>query len=236
MLAQPQSSRTFVYVTVYPDDYDETQAYPLVIFLHGYGAHMYDLTTLAPSIDRHGYIYVFPNAPIPVLIGQGMVGYSWRPPRDDGSDIAIQQEKASFIENQLWDYFAEVQERYSTPPGQTLLAGFSQGGTMTYNLGLPRPDLFAGIAALSTGLPAASAGDNPSGLTLPEDRSQPIFIAHGLRDDMIAPDRARQSKLFLEENGYQPEYHEYDIGHEISQEVLGDLAVWARSILPPLAS
>jgi phospholipase/carboxylesterase len=68
-----------------------------------------------------------------------------------------------------------------------------------------------------------------SGL-LPEKRDQPIFIAHGLRDN---PDRGRRSRDFLEAEGYSPDYHEYDIAHEISQQVVQDLSHWMHRVLPP---
>lgn len=226
MLAQPQSSKTFVYVAVHPDNYDPARTYPLLFLLHGYGANMYDLVSVAPSIDRESYVYVFPNAPIPVLVGEGMVGYSWRPPRDDGGPEEAKRAQAEQVDSRLWEFFDEVTERYGPGPGNVLLAGFSQGGSMSYNLGLLRSDLFAGIAALSTGI------SNTDDLRdrLPQRRDQPVFIAHGLQDN---PERARRSHDFLVEQGYSPEYHEYDIGHQITDAVVHDLSAWVHRILPP---
>ena len=51
---------------------------------------------------------------------------------------------------------------------------------------------------------------------------------------MIALDRAQAAKSFLESSGYSPEYHEYEMAHEISAEVLSDLAPWLARVLPPL--
>lgn len=227
MLAQPQSGKALLYVTVLPEGYNPSARYPLVILLHGYGAHMYDLASIAPSLDARGYIYVCPNGPIPVLIGQGMMGYSWRPPRDDGGPAEAQQEQVLRVEGMLQEFFPEVMERYNTPPGKAALIGFSQGGTVTYNLGLAHPETFAGVACLSTGI----ADPDLVRSRLPVQRTQPVFIAHGLQDN---PDRARRAKAFLEEAGYAPEYHEYQMGHEISEAVLRDLAPWVHRVLPVL--
>ena len=41
---------------------------------------MTDLAGLSTMIDRAGYLYFFPNAPIPIQIGPGMTGYAWTPP------------------------------------------------------------------------------------------------------------------------------------------------------------
>ena len=51
--------------------------YPLVVLLHGFGANMQDLASLAPYIDEKGYVYAFPNAPFTVELGPGYTGYSW---------------------------------------------------------------------------------------------------------------------------------------------------------------
>ena len=228
MLAQPQSGKSLLYVTILPEGYDPSRSYPLVILLHGYGAHMYDLANISPAIDPRSYVYVCPNGPIPVLIGEGMIGYSWRPGRDDGGPPEAQEAQARRVEGMLQEFFTEVMERYKTPSGRAALIGFSQGGTVTYNVGLARPDLFAGVACLSTGI-------NNTDLVrsrLPVQRTQPVFIAHGTQDN---PDRARRAKAFLEEAGYATEYHEYNMGHEISDAVLADLGPWVHKVLSVLS-
>lgn len=226
MQAEPQSGRSLIYLTIYPDGYDDARRYPLVILLHGFGANMYDLASLASEIDSRSYLYVCPNAPVPVLIGPGHLGYSWRPPRDADESSDGFREQAARIEQQVEDFIQEVTERYETAPGRALLAGFSQGGGLTYRHGLPCPDRFAGLAALSCSV------QDPDTLRdrLPDKRDQPVFIAHGLRDN---PDRGRRSRDFLEAEGYSPEYHEYDIAHEISPQVVSDLTQWIQRVLPP---
>ena len=100
---------------------------------------------------------------------------------------------------------------------------------MTYLCGLTRPDLFAGLVALSSTLP----DDEKLESHLPMERTQPIFIGHGLKDPIIALESAQSTKERLESAGYKPYYREYPIGHEINQEVLDDLVPWIKSVLPP---
>lgn len=69
---------------------------------------------------------------------------------------------------------------------------------------------------------------------LPTERTQPIFISHGLVDEMISVEDGQKSLAFLESEGYTPEYHEYNMGHAISQEVLDDIVPWIQRVLPPL--
>ena len=83
--SEQRQGESLVYLTVTPDDYDPEKAYPTVILLHGYGANMNDLAGLCPAIERERYIFVCPNAPIPVQIGPGKVGYAWTPPGSVGT-------------------------------------------------------------------------------------------------------------------------------------------------------
>lgn len=100
---------------------------------------------------------------------------------------------------------------------------------MTYRCGLGRPDVFAGLVALSSVLPDLDVLRE----RLPPERTQQVFIAHGLFDDLVTVDRAQQARAFLEEAGYRPAYREYPMAHEISPDLVADLAGWLHRVLPP---
>ncbi|MCH8988724.1 MAG: hypothetical protein IIA92_07940 [Chloroflexi bacterium] len=212
------------YITVVPDEYTEDSSYPLVIMLHGFGANMQDLAGLAPAINATGYVYACPNAPIPFNLGPGHTGYGWMTPRGGSTP-----EETAKSEALLGDFFDDVFKQFNVSPGGALLLGFSQGGGMTYRCGLGRADRFAGLAALSATLP----DEDELAARLPEERTQPIFVAHGRYDQLISEDTAHSAKSFLESNGYNPEFHIYDMGHEISADVLNDLVLWITGVLPP---
>ena len=212
------------YLTVTPDDYEEGSSYPLVIMLHGFGANMHDLAGLAPAINDTGYVYACPNAPIPFNLGLGHAGFGWMTPRGGSTPDEIANS-----ESLLASFFDEVQAQFKVDPGKCILLGFSQGGGMTYRCGLGKAGIFAGLAALSATLPGAEELDP----RLPEERTQPIFVAHGRYDQMIAESTAHAAKVYLENAGYTPEFHVYDIGHEISGEVIRDLVEWMTNVLPP---
>ena len=212
------------YITVVPDEYTPGSSYPLVIMLHGFGSNMQDLAGLAPAINATGYVYACPNAPIPFQLGPGQTGYGWMTPRGGGTP-----EETASSEKLLGDFFDTVFQHFNVPPGQALLLGFSQGGGMTYRCGLGRADRFAGLAALSATLPDQ---DELAG-RLPKERNQPIFVANGRYNQMISEDTAHSAKSFLENNGYSPDFHIYDMGHEISSEELSDLVPWIAGVLPP---
>ncbi len=224
MQAKQFEGKTLRYIAVEPDGYVPGQKYPMIILLHGFGAHMGDLAGLSPAIDAAGYVYIFPNAPIPFQIGPGMTGFGWTPPRDLRS--ADDLERAVDMLAALVD---EVSERYEVEPGQMILGGFSQGGMMTYRYGLPNPDKFAGLAVLSGVAPDVDSLRE----RLPKDRAQRLFVTHGTADMVLPVQSAHDALKFLREEGYAPQYHEYDMAHEISQETLNALVAWVHDVLPP---
>ena len=227
MEAREHQGTVLRYIVVEPDGFDPGRSYPLVVLLHGFGASMRDLVGLSPSIDRSGYLYIFPNAPIEMTIGPGMRGYAWTTIGPDSSP-----DEAVRAESMLEALIKEVRQRYGAGKGSMVLGGFSQGGMMTYRYGMPNPELFAGLAVLSGGV----NGQEELRDRLPGRRDQPIFISHGTEDGVIPVEEARRSLRFLGEEGYTPEYHEYAIGHEISHEVVQDLREWVRRVMPSALS
>jgi phospholipase/carboxylesterase len=68
---------------------------------------------------------------------------------------------------------------------------------------------------------------------LPAERTQPIFLVHGRQDMVIPLEQAHETKRFLEETGYPVEYHEYDMPHSITGDVIADLVPWLHAHAPP---
>ena len=79
MQAERHEGDGLKYITILPDGYEPGIRYPLVIMLHGFGANMQDLAGLAPTINQRGYVYAFPNAPLPFALGGGYTGWGWTP-------------------------------------------------------------------------------------------------------------------------------------------------------------
>jgi phospholipase/carboxylesterase len=226
MNAEVNEGTSLPYVLVTPDGFTPDGSFPLVIILHGFGASMYDLSSIAPGIDASGYVYAFPNGPYEVDLGLYGTGYSWSADRPGVVPIANDN---TTIDEKLDACFAELLETTGAKPGNIVLGGFSQGAGVTLRYGLLRPEMFAGLAVLSGFFRDAETIRD----SLPAQRTQPIFMVHGRQDQMIALESALQTKAFLEDAGYTPEYHEYDMPHTVSEEVLRDLAPWLHKTLLP---
>ena len=211
------------YQVVEPDGYRAGRPYPLVILMHGYGSNMSDLVPLAPMISPEGCLFAFPNAPIRLDFGHGMVGYAWSAPVE--ADFDENGRAESLLETMVED----VTSRYGVEKGRVVIGGFSQGGMMAFRHGLRHPDRFPGIVALSSRLPPQ---DRPTGAAT-STHTQRIFIAHGTIDDVIHVQEGRSARDVLSRSSYPAEYHEYDMAHQITHDVIADLSAWLADTLPP---
>jgi phospholipase/carboxylesterase len=181
---------------------------PLVVVLHGRGADANDLADLAPMVDGPGgYRFIFANAPKPFEPYPGMTfGYSWFdgwPPTPES--IAPSRQL-------LLEFLDEIARRFPPRDGKVVLAGFSQGALMALDAGFRTPAPLAGIVAMSGGLYETELPD------LDARKERRVLIVHGTLDDMIPVVNARRARRVLEEHGIEPEYHEFPMGHHVTQE------------------
>jgi phospholipase/carboxylesterase len=119
----------------------------------------------------------------------------------------------------------ELAAETGIPPEQTVLGGFSQGGVMSYALGLgagrPRP---AGIIALSSFVPTVEGLELDLARPLP-----PIAIGHGAYDPVIGVEWGRQAKELLEQAGADVVYRESPMPHAVDPAFLAELQPWLRT-------
>ena len=206
------------YVLSTPSRRPDTDELPLVIVLHGRGADANDLADIAPYIDG-GYRFLFPNAPRKWEAAPGYtMGFTWF----DG--IPPQPESIRPSREALMRFVDEAQKRYPTPNGKLILAGFSQGALMSLDVGLRRDDV-AGIVAMSGALYEQEMPD------LSAKKNQRVLIVHGTLDEMINVNMARRARRVLEERGLDPQYHEFPMGHQVSDASLAVVSEFIRESL-----
>jgi phospholipase/carboxylesterase len=192
---------------------------PLVLLLHGVGADEGDLFALAPRLDPR-FLVVAARAPYPAR----PMGYAWyaidwgtTPPTIDPAELEASRET-------LADFVLELLDAHGADPARVFLFGFSQGAVMSFALALARPDLVRGLVAhsgrvlpqsLSRAAPPAALG------------SLEALLLHGTEDDVVPVGRGREARdLLLPLLAERLTYHEYGIGHGISEESLAEAAAW----------
>ncbi|MCU1350683.1 MAG: serine esterase [Acidobacteria bacterium] len=214
------------YVLNVPGGKADDTPLPLVVILHGRGADANDLADVAPLIDGggRGYRFVFPNAPHPFEPYRGMtVGFSWF----DGWPPA--RGKVVESRGRILDFLRELAERYPIETDdhgpKVVLGGFSQGAMMSLDAGFRTPKALRGIIAMSGVL---YEEDLPP---LEARREQPVLIIHGSEDEVIPVRAAWRTRAVLEQHGLDPEYHEFAMGHNVTEESLAVVGEFLRRCL-----
>jgi len=209
----------------------ETGANPTVsvIWMHGLGADGNDFVPIVHELDLSGcpaIRFVFPNAPaIPVSINGGAVMRAWYDIRN--SDITSREDAGGLRSSQTAIDELIAQE-IARGARKIILAGFSQGCAMTLQTGLRQSTPLAGLLCLSGYLPLPQ--------TLVSERHAnnqqvPIYLAHGRVDTVIPIQRAKESRDFLVQLGYQVEWHEYSMPHSVCLEEINDISTWFKRVL-----
>lgn len=148
------------------------------------------------------YQCLFPNAPFPhPQVPGGRAWYALETSNYQGLSESRQL---------LSDWLLSLPESTNVPLEKTILCGFSQGGAMILDVGLGLP--VAGLCSLSGYLHSRP----PMGYAFP-----PVLMVHGIGDMVIPVQVAQQAKEELKALGIKVEYYEFDMGHEISNPVLG---------------
>jgi phospholipase/carboxylesterase len=201
-----------------------------VIWLHGLGADGRDFVPIVGELDLPDspIRFVFPHAPVqPVTINNGMSMRAWYDIVAD--DLARREDERGVRASQgLVEALIARERERGVPAARIVLAGFSQGGAISLQTGLRHAERLAGIMALSTYVPIASALEAEGNAA---NGDVPIFMAHGTQDPIIPLAHARRSRELLERLGYPVEWHEYAMPHSVSPQEIDDIGAWLRRVL-----
>ena len=192
----------------------------VLLLLHGVGSNEEDLFSFAFQLPKK-YLIISARAPIK-LDGNS---YAWfEVDFSTGKPVfSFQQEEISRAT--LIKFISQIKEKFAVNSSEIYLCGFSQGAIMSYSIGLTRPDLIKGIAAMSGRLL-----EEIKPLVASKDKLQQlkIFISHGTNDNTLSINYARQSASYLNLLNLNPTYKEYQEGHGINSQMLADLINWLK--------
>lgn len=119
-----------------------------------------------------------------------------------------------------------VSSRYHVDPDRVFLTGMSNGGIGAFLIGAHQATRFAGIAPMAGGL------DDVLMPFLENFRQTPLYIIHGLQDQVMPVSLSRSIDEALTELKYAHVYREHDRvhphagGHFFPREELPDLVAW----------
>jgi phospholipase/carboxylesterase len=202
-----------------------------VIWLHGLGADGSDFVPIVSELKLPAELnirFIFPHAPVrPITINQGYRMRGWF---DVTSfDIAGRDDEAGIIDSaDALMKLCDEQVAAGITAERIVVAGFSQGGAIALYAGLRYPHRLGGIMALSTFLPMQHRLQDEAS---DANRNTPIFMAHGLHDDIVALKFGLQTRMLLQQHGYRLQWHDYAMGHSVCMEEIRDISAWLGRLL-----
>lgn len=223
------------------------QADATIVWLHGLGADGNDFIEIAEQLglpNDHRVRFLFPHAPIrAITVNNHMHMRGWYDifsfddinGREDAAGInhsakllgiTIQQELAAGIAS-----------------SNILLAGFSQGAAMSLYTGLRYSKSLGGIIALSGYMPLIpdKLKLNHSDFKITQHHQNhglhaantqtPIFMAHGLYDQIVPFDFGKKSYHYLTSLTYNVQWQTYPMQHDLCLEEVNDIGIFVRRVL-----
>ena len=208
-----QSPRRLPVRTFLPTGYEPKYAYPLLVFFHGHGGSEEQILRLAPRLSRRNFICIGLRGPEPIGPRlDGRLGYSW----------GVEAPDDELIEDYVLRAVEQARRSYHIHSERIYLAGFREGATLAYRLGLIFPDKFAGIIALNGAMPRRGG---PL-LRLPEVRQLRVLIGHGIANAVVPLSLARTDYRLLYTAGLAIEMHTYPATHRLHPDMLRDINRW----------
>ncbi len=200
-----------------------------VIWLHGLGADGNDFAPIVPELNLPADLavrFIFPHAPtMPVTVNGGFVMPAWYDIMameiDREIDIAGLLQSAQAI-----NAFIGREIERGIDSRKIVIAGFSQGGAVAYQVALSHEKQLGGLLAMSTYLATADA------IAYSEiNKTIPIKIQHGVHDPVVPEQLGRKSTNALTRQGYKVSYQSYPMEHAVCPEQIRDISEWLQSIL-----
>lgn len=190
----------------------------LILLLHGIGSNEDDLFRLASRFPA-GFVVVSARAPYTILTGR----YTWFELNIVNGERVIDPEQAEKSRLVINTFITQLTDRYDLDKNQVFLGGFSQGGIMSYSVGLTFPQKVKGIFILSSRLlPEVK----PLIKSREELKDLQIFIAHGKQDPVLPLSYAHQALEYLQPLSDNITYNEYNMVHTVGESEMGDLTGW----------
>ena len=200
-----------------------------VIWLHGLGANGHDFEPVVPHLgiaEDLAVRFAFPHAPsIPVTINNGVEMPAWYDILEMNLERQIDEAQLRASADAVVSLIKRENER-GVESSRIIIAGFSQGGAVAFELALSYPERLAGLIALSTYF----ATRNTVALSS-ANADLPAFIGHGKADPMVPESFGAASFSHLTEMGYPVEYHTYPLEHGVDLDEIKDIGVWINARL-----
>jgi polyhydroxybutyrate depolymerase len=164
------------YLVHLPKGYDAAHPLPLIVVIHGaFGkaASMETFTGFSDLADEESFLVVYPN-------GFGLLGFfqHWNAGHCCGKAAADGLDDVKYLETVITDACS----RLPVDRTRIYMAGFSNGGMMTYRFAAEKGSLLAAFASLSAAAGGRPSQDEPEWSPPTPQSFLPVLCIHGLSD------------------------------------------------------
>lgn len=204
----------------------------LVVWMHGLGDSGHGFAPLVPELklpEELGIRFVFPHAPVrPITINNGLPMRGWY---DIISfDMNNRADEKGVLESagQLQSLIDAELAKNNLTHENLVIAGFSQGGVMAYQLGCRQAAAVAGILSLSAylSMPSKLAAEATTAA-----KSAPVLAMHGVNDEIIPVQLGKQSADLVKQAGFKVDWLEYPMQHNVCSEQIREISRWLQAVL-----
>jgi phospholipase/carboxylesterase len=200
-----------------------------VIWLHGLGSDGHDFEPIVQKLNIPNVRFILPHAPeMAVTRNSGYIMPAWYDlygvtgnSKEDEDGIKVSQAYVNTL------ILKELDRGIAAE--RIVIAGFSQGGAIALHTALRYPKKLAGVLALSTYLPVKTKLATEANAA---NKNVPIFMAHGVFDEVITLDMCKISLQTLQNNHYSVNWHEYNMAHSVCMEEISDIHGFLKRVLP----
>jgi phospholipase/carboxylesterase len=211
-----QAPRRLPVRTFLPTGYEPNYPYPLLVFFHGHGGCEEQILRLAPRLSRRNYICIALRGPQPLgLRPDGRIGYAWSADLHD-----------PIVEDYVFQAVEQTRRNYHVHSERIYLAGFCEGATLAYRLGLRYPERFGGVISLNGALPRRSG---PL-FRLPDVRGLRVLIGHGIANPHVPLSMAENDYRVFYAAGLDVRMHTYPATHRLHPDMLRDVNRWVMEV------
>jgi phospholipase/carboxylesterase len=209
---------------------------PAILLCHGFGAPGDDLCSLARVIPAGSDVrWFFPEAPLTVDFGYGMMGRAWWQIDMMRLQEAMMRGNPRILRDETPVGLAEarsalegcvdaLEREHGVVRERLIIGGFSQGGMVTTEVALHAARPFAGLAVMSGALLCEDRWREAASASGPSIHA---LMSHGRGDPLLPFEDAVALKELLEAAGASVAWVPHNGQHEIPMIVLQRLGTFA---------
>lgn len=201
--------------------------------MHGLGADGNDFAPIVQKLNLRNVRFILPHAPsMSVSRNSGYIMPAWYdlygvPNSKTGN--SHEDEAGIKVSQQYIHTLIKNENTRGISTERIVLAGFSQGGAIALYTALRYPQKLAGVLALSTYLLLKT---KLAAEAQPANAHCPIFLAHGLFDEVISLEMCKLSRDVMLSQHYPVSWHEYNMAHSVCLEEIEDMRAFLVAKLP----